>query len=434
MTQLHLVILNVLLYGILMLVLARKYGWTNMSSVLALFYFTSAILSYLYYIFPLYPITYTGMYAHFSLNGCVYTFIYYVLIITAFRSFNLKNIKEIKNCNVRIIKYIQVGFLLLMGVYVLIALPFSIKYFFSGDLASLRDETYEESTGGTGMGFRGLVLIWAYLGMTPFVVFIISVVNILLFKNNHKINYYCIALYGLAKLERVFGTISRATIIFTLIEILVVAIVFSTKLGYWRQKRNIIAVSLICVPFLYNIFANISTSRFSDDKLSSQLATLRYAGEPFLNFIGLMYPDMRKYTYGSSQFTMIKKHLGLDYDDEKNREGTTTYNTFLTKKTHYQHPAYIFYGLIGSYYKEWGFMLTIIMALAFNLWFRHLFKKKYIVGYMPLITFCVLAGYVAKGIFFPEYSGSSHNIMFIYLVVFFFVFRKFGHSIKIQKY
>ena len=433
MTQLHLVILNVLLYGILMLILAKKYGWTNMSTILAIFYFTSSILSYLYYIFPLYPITYTGIYAHFSLSGCVYTFVFYVLIITAFRALDIRNIREIRNCNIRFIKYIQVGFLVLMGIYVLIALPFSIKYFFSGDLASLRDETYEESTGGTGMGFRGLGLIWAYLGMTPFVVFVISVVNILLLRNNHRINYYCIALYALAKLERVFGVISRATIIFTLIEILVVAIVFSTKLGYLRQKRSIIIASLICVPFLYNIFINISASRFSNDNLSSQLATLRYAGEPFLNFIGLMYPDMKESTYGSSQFTMIKKHLGLDYDDGKNREGTTTYNTFLTKKTHYQHPAYIFYGLIGSYYKEWGFMLTIIMALAFHLWFRHLFKKKDNVGYMPLITFCVLAAYVAKGIFFPEYSGTSHNIMFIYLVVFFFMFKKFGYSIKIQK-
>lgn len=432
MAQLHLVILNVLLYGILMLILAKKYGWTNMSTILAIFYFTSSILSYLYYIFPLYLITYTGMYAHFSLSGCVYTFVFYVLIITAFRALDIRNIRVIRNCNIRFIKYIQVGFLVLMGIYVLFALPFSVKYFFSGDLASLRDETYEESTGGTGMGFRGLGLIWAYLGMTPFVVFVISVVNILLLRNNHRINYYCIALYGLAKLERIFGVISRATIIFTLIEILVVAIVFSTKLGYLRQKKGIIIASLICVPFLYNIFVNISASRFSNDNLSSQLATLRYAGEPFLNFMGLMYPDMKESTYGSSQFTMIKKHLGLDYDDGKNREGTTTYNTFLTKKTHYQHPAYIFYGLIGSYYKEWGFMLTIIMALAFHLWFRHLFKKKDIVGYMPLITFCVLAAYVAKGIFFPEYSGTSHNIMFIYLVVFFFAFKKFGYSVKIQ--
>ena len=417
-----------------MLILAKKYGWTNMSTILAIFYFSSSILSYLYYIFPLYPITYTGKYAHFSLNGCIYMFVFYVLIITAFRSFNIKDIREIRSCNVKIIKYIQVGFLILMGTYVLIALPFSIKYFFSDDLASLRDETYEESTGGTGMGLRGLGLIWAYLGMTPFVVFVISIINILLLKNNHRINYYCIALYGLAKLERVFGVISRATIIFTLIEILVIVIVFSIKFGNFRQKKSIIVASLICLPFLYNIFTNISTSRFSNDNLSSQLATLRYAGEPFLNFIGLMYPDMKKSTYGSSQFTMIKKHLGLDYDDGKNREGTTTYNTFLIKKTHYQHPAYIFYGLIGSYYKEWGFMLTIIMALAFNLWFRHLFKKKDIVGYMPLITFCVLAAYVAKGIFFPEYSGTSHNIMFIYLVIFFFVFRKFGYSIKIQKH
>ena len=140
MTQLHLVILNVLLYGILMLILAKKYGWTNMSTILSIFYFTSSILSYLYYIFPLYPITYTGIYAHFSLSGCVYTFVFYVLIITAFRALDIRNIREIRNCNIRFIKYIQVGFLVLMGIYVLIALPFSIKYFFSGDLASLRDE------------------------------------------------------------------------------------------------------------------------------------------------------------------------------------------------------------------------------------------------------------------------------------------------------
>lgn len=99
------------------------------------------------------------------------------------------------------------------------------------------------------------------------------------------------------------------------------------------------------------IFAAISISRFGDDKsLVENVNTIRYAGEANLNFMSLLYPDLKTPLLGYEDFALFRSIMGLDYTSTGSREGTTVYNSDIKKKYKYYNPTYIFHGAAGLFY------------------------------------------------------------------------------------
>lgn len=429
MSELSVVISNTCAYIALFVFCLIRYKWKNLSTMLAFFYTISSIASLLLFNFPLYNLTYTAD-GVITWPAALYLLIVNSLLITAFSNCSIENCRQITNYNYSLILKIQKFLVICFIIYLVFSFPESIRKFYSGrNLADMRDEIYGVNTSSN---LFIVSLIGRLFGSMSIFLISTACIKYFIYKKLDKIDIYSIIVYFLLKVTIVFSMVTRQTIIFSMFEIVVIVLMFNSCFSS-KIKRKIVMLSFVIIIFLGGIFATISNSRFGGNKQNETLSMLRYTGEAQLNFMTLLWPDLKEPFCGWGQFPLYRRLFGLDYDDGTTREETTVFNSYIQKKFHYYNPTYIFHGVVGGWVMNWGFIITFIIVLWVNIRFRKCFKSSLKLSFIQIILVIVVSSYIGKGMFYSDYQNEAGNFMILYLFILWLYLRKHGYSVNVKE-
>lgn len=430
MSELNCVIINSILYAFLFACLLFRYKWYNLSTLLSGIYLINSVFSLLLYISPFYAVTVSAA-GTITIEPFLYMFSWYFLLIMSFSHINLNEVRYVTNYHQKYLYNIQLFLCVILTIQLLFLFPQSIMDFFSGrDLGMLRDATYGFSDSHKGLFI--INIIGRLFDSTPILLLVISSVNILLFDSKKSIDRYSLCIYLLFKMNTIFAMISRATIIFSFFEILV-AIFFFHKYVVNKMKMKVIVGSILAILLVVPIFSNITRSRFDESNTSEyfDISTLRYMGESQLNFNALEYPDLVTPMYGYSQFSLFRRLMGLNYNDGKGRDGSDVTNSSIEKKFKYKHPVYVFYGLAGGWYFNWGRIGSFVLVSLF-FFFMKKNKVKIKISFSVIMITIIMASYSAKGMFFCDYGFESGNMLIIYVLLLSRLLKRYGYSKRVK--
>lgn len=424
------VLTNMCLYIVLFVFCLKKYKFRNLSTFLSLLYMFSAISSYLLFNFPLYITSFTAA-GEPTLEASIYLFILNAIFVTTFSNAKLDKLKILTFYNERLILKWQKILVLCLGVYVMASFPSSLNMFLGGgDLADLRNEQYADNS-GTSSFFLINLISRIFGGMTIFLLCLPCINSFLLGKFTVW-DRFSIIVYALAKVNTILSAVSRATIIFSFMEIFIVLLLFYVFIDK-KVMKIIKKWGTVSIIGMYLIFSAITFARFEKqgDAAVAAFATLRYAGEAQLNFMNLVYPDLKEPWYGYRQLTLFRRFLGLPYDDGTTRNGVTVYDDYISSEYKWPHPVYVFYSAAGSWVINLGFVLPFILAVLINYIFRKSYRNERKVSVVLIITTIIVSTYYAKGIFFPDYQSESGNMMILSLVFAYLCLKKHGRTITV---
>ncbi len=427
MTEIQTLYINILLYISLFIYCIVKYKWNNVCSFLSALYLGNSIFGLLLFISPLYFFSESAQ-GTITIESVLYLFALNTLLILAFKDVSIDNYKIISGYNEKFLTNIQYFLSFILSVVLLIRLPESFDYYHSSeDLADLRNETYGFQDSHRGNFF--ILILQRLFGSTPILLLTISTVNIILLNKKRFIDKYCIFLYLAYNLNLMLSNISRSVIIFVYFEILTIIILIQSYIEN-RLRKKIIFYVIALGGIVYPIFSSITQARFSDDESDYiGYSTLRYAGESQLNFCGLLYQDLKEPFYGWNQFPLYRRIVGLDYDNGKAREDEGVTSMFIANKFHYPNPTYIFHGVAGTWFFNWGRVLTPVFFLLF--YYLMTRKRKRVspcISFINILVIIIAGSYVAKGVFYGDYSFESGNLLFFYIFLIWIYLRKYGSS------
>lgn len=424
------ILINCALYFFLFLYCFKKYGFVNFSTIISLVYAISSIMGALLFFLPLYDQTYTSD-GHATIEACLYQFSLLSLLILSVNNCNIEKCKCVYSYNSLFILKCQKFFTIMLVLFLLFSFPESVRRFFSGiELADMRAEIYGTNTTNS---FFIIALIARLFGAVPLLLLVIAAINFFVFKQFGKWDKLSVLVYICFTLNTVFSAIARATIIHSLIEVFVIIIFFRSYISR-KFKRKIVIYSLVIIPIVYSVFMAISLSRFKSDEKSfllQQYTSIRYAGEAQVNFMTLMYPDLKETFKGFTQFSLFRRVLGLSYDDGLGRDGTSVFNAYIKRFYQYEHPTYIFYGLSGLLYCNWGFWGALLIAMFIYYYHRKGYYDPVHMSYMQMVVSLFLATYLLKGVCYGVYQNESGNLLFVYIMLISVYLRKKGYLIKI---
>lgn len=428
MEESKIVILNMCLYVGLFAYSFWKYKWRNLTTILSLLYAVSSVASYLLYKFPLYSVTITSQ-GKATLPACLYLFLLNFLLITAFVRCNIDECTKLTRYDESFVTKCIKVLVVLLGISLLFSLPASIGLFFSGqDLADLRNASYDLS-GRIKLPFA-ISIIWRLFNALPLALLSCVAIRYFMLRRFTKWDKLGIYVYALTKISTILGVISRAAIVFSLLEVFFLLMLFYDYMTE-RLKRKIIRVGTIVGVGLFFIFTAISAARFSDGTakdLNAELANLRYTGEAQLDFMTLAYPDLKEPFMGYRMFPLYRRILGLDYYDGKSRDSGDVYDSVISKKFHFPHPPYIFYGLSGDLYINFGLWGALAICLLIHVLVRKQFKRQTSASLMQLIVTTYLVAYVGKGAILTDYGNEAGNMMILFLIMATIYLRSHGKS------
>lgn len=432
MSESSVVLLNMCLYIALFIFCLWRFHIRNLSTFLSFLYMVSAISSFLLYNFPLYITTFTAE-GTTTLEACLYLFILNTILITTFSNAKLENIQNLTLCNNHLFLKWQKILVCFLGFYALWNIPSSIMAFFSGgDLADMRNEMYGDNSGKSG--FFLINIITRIFGSMNIVLLCLPCINYFLLKRFTKWDKYSICVYGVSKLNTILAAVSRATIVFSLMEVFIVFLLFYVFIDK-RILSFIKKWGVVTLIGVYLIFSAITVARFEKrgDAQIAEFATLRYSGEAQLNFMNIVYPDLKEPWYGFRQFPLFRRLLGLPYDDGTTRDGTTVYNNAITRYYHWEHPTHVFFSVAGIMVLNMGFILPFVVAIWIHLAFKRKYRRETTISTMLIILTVIICSYYAKGIFFSDYQNESGNMMILFLLYAFMKLKTNGRTLRIVK-
>lgn len=418
MSEDFVVFLNTSLYVILFVFCVLRYKINSLCTLVSLLYALSSIFSLLFYLFPTYSLTYTA-WGQVTLEAVLYQFSLYCILILSFGYCKLDNIKTITQYNEEFILQVQTVIIGALSVYLAFQLPSSIfKFFLSGgDLAEMRDETYGDNSSGS---FGILVRIF---GSMPYVLLIICIAKYFLFNRFTIIDKCSIGLYFVFKFNTILAAISRASMVFSFMELVALFVFFYLYISP-NLRKTILKVSAVVIPLIVALFAMITLSRFGEEgmNIEEDMTTFRYAGEAQLNFTNLLYPDLKEPFMGFSQFPLFRRVLGLRYDDGLGRLDEDVFNVYIQEYYGYMNPTYIFHGILGAYVFNWGFYITPLLCLILFFALRYYYKDREEIPFMCVVITVLLASYLCKGVTYADYCNESGNMM-ILIIIFMCVYQ-----------
>lgn len=435
MSELQIVTLNAGFHGLLFLYCFLKYRFKSLSTLLSLFYFLSSLAGLAFFMTPLYALSLTA-------NGTVSTEAAFALwiidscCIMAFSSLDLSKLSELRYYNSGLFYRIEKIAVFLLSIYLIMDLPYSIKGFLqSGDLGMMRTALY--SSGSSAIhyyGFLGFVFykIQQFVYSAPFFLLCIIAIRFFLEKKFAAVDKIGIVVYALAKLNLILSNVSRATIIFSTFEAIILLYIFRDYLSQ-KVKRVIVLYGSIIGIGLFFVFTTISVARFGEiDSLEEDVTSLRYAGEANLNFMSLLYPDIKDPMLGFEDFALLRSIVGLDYTTTKSRDNEEVYNRDIQKKFHYNNPTYIFHGTAGVFVFNFGRIGGVLLAVLFYIWIRMLIRKSGSISAIVLLIILIITANLLKGICYMEITSYEGNYLILYIVLTYLFLKKNSYNIPIK--
>lgn len=411
MSEDSIVFLNTSLFILLFVFCYVRYKFRSLCTFISLLYMISSICSLLLFFFPTYTLSYTS-HGDVTLEAVLYQFVLYCILILSFSYCNLNNVKTITQYNEEFIAQIQIVIIIALSIYLIYQLPLSIGDFLSGgDLSEMRDETYgDNSTGALGILVR-------VFGSMPYALLIISCAKYFLFHRSSIWDKYSMVLYFIFKCNVILNAISRSSMIFSLMELIVLFVLFYSFVSK-EIKKKLLKVSIIIGPIVIGFFTVITLSRFGDDamNLAESMTIFQYAGEAQLNFTNLLYPDLKEPFMGFDQFPLYRRLLGLPYDDGLGRLDEDVFNVYIQENYGYMNPTYIFHGVLGTYVFNWGFYITPFLCLLLFFVLRYYYKDREDLPFMVVVITAILASYMCKGVTYADYCSESGNVMILIII------------------
>jgi len=180
-----------------------------------------------------------------------------------------------------------------------------------------------------------------------------------------------------------------------------------------RVIKRLFVITLIPLSFLFII---ITQSRFGSDMLVYY--NVKYAGESFVNFNGLMYNRLNGTTDGRAYFTLFTRIFSPESADYET--GIEKWD-FIEKKTNVR--GQYFYTIVGAFLFEFGKIYTMFIFLLFSLLCRNILKKNKVISLAQFLFYSVFVYLLINGVFYFKFQGSGGNVTLLSLFVFMMLFR-----------
>ena len=409
MNEFSILLLNNFLYGSAFILFLKWKSISNISTLLLLIYLLRSLCSTGYYCAPLYYTSFTS-HGTIGVEAVIYLFVINFLLCTSFRNFSFDNKTIITNYSFRTIYKIQSflfwGFLLVF----ICGLPDMLRLSSVSNLGSLKETVYED--GNLGGNFFLSTLFSRIFGEASIFLAFVPIFNYVKLKRIKKFDYACIVLYILLSIQTVFFAVSRSIIF---IRLVILFFIISIFFNFITRKIliRLILLFLLVLPLFFSLFSAISVSRFGKDKEAQAFATIRYAGEAQLNFIGLMYGNTKGETYGYRLLPIPRRCLGLPYYGDSGTD-KETYKNYLDRYN--PNPNNVYYQYAGELYLSFGFYGALLFCILLNIYFSRYFITSKSISYIKLVSCAYFASIAAVGIFYPANASEAGNMIIILLI------------------
>lgn len=417
--------LNIAAYALFVVYFYKRYSLNNLSTIASILYLLGSILSRLYYETPVFFYSFSNQ-SDIKFQGMLWLLLSNFLLINLLKGFGFSRTNIISGYNERFFYKLQVFIVVIASFSLIIQLPSAISNIMSGNLADIREATYSEGAQVTRNIFVNY--IQRLFGGLNFFLFLIPAFNYFVKKRIRRLDIISIVVYFLTFVCTMGAYVSRAIIVFKLLECLSVLFLLKEYVEFKRIKYFVIL--LIPIGFILAGFFNaVTSSRFGDstvNKTAENAANLRYAGEPMLNFMALMYDETSGCGYGYRSLPVFRKILGMSYFGKSGSEKED--NLQELDKIH-PYPNFIFYTASGDLYLDWGAVIPIVFLLILNLSYYR-FKNKRQGNFQILIWEQMFAFFVFYGVFYASYQNEASNFLIIYLFLFWRLFRNDKYAIQ----
>lgn len=432
MNEESVVVLNSAFHIILFIICYIKYGKGNLATVLAFFYAISSLAGLAFYESPVYFLFFAAN-GTATIQSAIVLWLIDAFSILAFSNVHLYGVQKISGYSTKVLFITEKIIIVGLFIYLILALPISLRDYIksSGNLEQARDSLYDASNvTARYSGILGFIYykIQLYVFTAPFLLLsIISIRYFLLGIRNKWDNYGCI-LYLLSKLNLVLSNVSRATILFAIFELIIFYCLYYHFFSK-NFKKKVLTYSLVLGIGVFSIFTTISVARFGKNKsIMQDFTTMRYAGEANLNFMALLYPDLKQPFYGYEDFALFRSMLFLDYTSTLAREKSDVFNSDIKEKMHYSNPTYIFHGTAGLFVFNFGKIGGVVAAFCFFLIFRVKTRKNSTISVLTILCILLFASNVLKGICYMELAGFDGNYSLLYLIILSMLLKRNGQT------
>jgi oligosaccharide repeat unit polymerase len=236
-----------------------------------------------------------------------------------------------------------------------------------------------------------------------------------------------VALFYTTILLEVFITIAygnRGSIVVDSCFIFCLVLLFRDYIPKGTIKKLKYAALVVAVPIVL-FFITITQSRFSSDLVTS--FNLRYAGENFINFNGLMYNQLNGTTNGQAYFTLFSRVFGAE---------SVTYETpmekwdFIERKTNVR--GQYFYTIVGALCFEFGKTGTLVLAVCFTIVASIILRRNTPVSFSQILFYTIGLYLLINGVFVFKFQESTGNFTMIFLI-FLMIYLNHGNKKHIKK-
>lgn len=420
MSEVDILHVNIVLYALFTIYFYKRYGLTNLSTIASVVYLIFSIIARLYFGTPVFFYSFSNA-KMVKMDGMIWLAAFNFLMCNLLRGFGYEKGYQITGYDERFFRKLLVFLIVCGGISLAVQLPSAIGNLMSGNLSDIRDLTY---TDGAQVDSNIVVSVYSRIfgGLNEFLL-LIPAFRYFVLKKFDLVDKMALVVYVLTFICTMGAYVSRAIIVFRLMDCVVLYFLLRRYIELKRLKY--VVLLLIPAGFLLSaFFSSVTSSRFgstSADNKAEMMANLRYAGEPQLNFMAIMYDETRGSTYGFRSLPVYRKIIGLDYFGKYGKDKES--NLAQMDKVH-PYPNYIFYTAGGDAYLDWGKYVPIAFLILLNIYYYR--KKEKMKGnFQVLVWEHLIAFFVFYGVFYANYQNESSNFLFIFLVM---MWMKFGNK------
>jgi oligosaccharide repeat unit polymerase len=394
------------IFLIVLVFYARKYGLNIGSLLLILYTLVFAAAIPLYYGYEKYSDVHVSFFSMIYLVVMIFIWLMPILIFST-KEYTFSEYFSIHKFNALSYALIASGVL----TYAFL-LPAGIHNLSNPDISFIRNAT-----------MKGEIEIYSD---NAFVNFIIS--NLSLFYPLSIILFF----YSIAFLER--GKIFNILLFFSTTAFIVISLLYVARgdIVYWalmyvflyiffRKYFNYDKRKTIMIPFVIAVilgimyFTIISLARFETYDHGPLFGILDYWGQPAINF-GDYFDHFTVFQHGTLNFPYVQRILGLPH-----REGVVDYFDQASTDTGYY--LGVFYTFIGSFFIDFGPIGTAILVLVASFLGFVLFRKSDEIPIYKIILMVLYCQIPLQGLFIFNLLNDNGNKYIFFMLILSFIIR-----------
>ena len=343
----------------------------------------------------------------------IYLFIVLIIFFFPVLNFRSEKITEIEMPDLKKINAVAYFVIFTSIICIISYFPHMLNGM-QGDISENRDTVMTE---GLKVDFNPIISVLVRVGISLRDIVILLFFYVLAYMKERKILLVILGVCAfVTPMVCSLAWSARTIIIFLLFSVLTCYLLFYNILSN-RIKITINCIFATIFGFLFFIFFIISISRFGeDDMFGIDFFMLKYMGENFVNFNGILYDQTIDILYGGNSFPLFRRFLGLDY--------WTTISEFRSFAGDVVGvPVYIFYLFVGSFYLDFGPQVTVMIAVLMCFIGYKVFKSNSTVSFHQLILFILFYNIFTEGFFYFSLYDEPGNLKILMHIFLFFYFK-----------